>query len=766
MLRHLTLSVALLFGTPSAFAVDRAVLNRLETIESEFGDADTRMRALDREYRQRRGLIGAVEAQQRYEDAVYAYLVGEYERAALGFFTLVEADALAVQGLAQDSQYYLAECLFELGNHKSALQAYDIIIGQDKGHPFFGRAVERELEIYGILQDNDAFYEVYQRYILSGRVPATDAVKYTVAKSFYRQGEAARAKSMFMEIPEGATHYGRARYFLGTVLASEGEIPSAIAEFKRVEDVGQAEGRELQQLCWLALGRLHYETAEYGVAQDYYQRITSDSLWFADQLYELTWTFIKQDKWEDALRQVEIFLLAYPEHRYSMQLQLTQGHLHMKRDQFENALATYDTLVSQYTPLHQRIASLEASRDDPAEFFKRIVEADALDSSRYALPAYAIEMLVDDPDMSRAVGARKELRRQDRDLAHSQEMVDEIRGVLASSDAIGTFSRGRGGLLRLADDGLRLRSDLVSLEIDYLVDNVSDSNRAEVKSLRDRWAVLQTRSEDVQGAETARTDRYQAYDDQVREIQGEAWRVQDIATQLRSEATAVRRALKEKRAQLTPEDLATVERLLAATEADLDRLVGDAGRIQSDATRRTVLANVAEGRTTEGANERGLIAADYHELRKLLSRYRGQVTDQDRNQVFGQLDQMWAKVVTLDATGSATLDHLEEAERAERAVVKRKLSEEAAQVVQLKREVDGTAAGSQDLAVRITRNGFGRLEGELSETIMQADMGIVDVYWLRKTEVSEEITRLAKERGVKLEELDSRFKIIRQKLED
>ena len=62
-------------------------------------------------------------------------------------------------------------------------------------------------------------------------MPATDGVKYTVAKSFYRQGETARAKSMFMEQPVGGPYYGQARYFLGTVLAVEGELGQAVVEY-------------------------------------------------------------------------------------------------------------------------------------------------------------------------------------------------------------------------------------------------------------------------------------------------------------------------------------------------------------------------------------------------------------------------------------------------------------------------------------------------------------------------------------------------------
>ena len=58
------------------------------------------------------------------------------------------------------------------------------------------------------------------------------------------------------------------------------------------------------------------------------------------------------------------------------------------------------------------------------------------------------------------------------------------------------------------------------------------------------------------------------------------------------------------------------------------------------------------------------------------------------------------------------------------------------------------------------------LEQELFDTIMKADRGIVDVYWQRKTEVSDERARLAAERAERLRELEARFGLINQKLEE
>ena len=125
----------------SVVAAERDLAERLDGIDYEVSRVEHRIDSLSRDYSQRRGLIGSEEALQRFEDAVYIYLIGEYERAATSFYTLVESEALTHTALAHDSQWYLAECLFELGNFNTALDVYDAVIDVGPTHPFFNDAV-------------------------------------------------------------------------------------------------------------------------------------------------------------------------------------------------------------------------------------------------------------------------------------------------------------------------------------------------------------------------------------------------------------------------------------------------------------------------------------------------------------------------------------------------------------------------------------------------------------------------------------------------
>ena len=767
VMAHLRLTplMALLFASGAAHAADKVFMNLVESVEADLAEAEARADGLARDYEQRRGLIGADEATQRYEDAVYTFLVGDYERAAMAFFVLVESEALTAAALQQDSQWYLAECLFELGNWNTALDAYGRIVASGGAHPFFEDAVRRQLEVYGILRDSEQFYDLYQRWILSGRVAPTDLVKYTVGKSFWRQGESARAKALFAEIPVGGAYYARARYFLGAVLASEGEFDAAAAEFSRVVAM-DAIDPQVKELAWLALGRVHYEVGNYDAALEAYRNIPAGSAYFADQLYEMVWAYIKQGDWEGALQQTEIFLIAFPEHPYALQLKLDMGHLYMKNTAYEKALAAYESVVDDYTPLQRQLAGIENARQDIGTYFERMVEGEALDAGSASLPEYARALLTENDQVARAVEAARELRSQRSDIEDSRSAAVEVAAVLRSSnDSIGTFARGRAGIAGVRDDALGLRVRLLQLELVALDGAGGTTIDAELPRKRDQIDVLVERGQQIRDADSASSDRYQAHEDQVRAVQGASSTVELLVRDLQAESSATRRAWLDKKRDMSVADSERVERELDRADRFLEESARSLRRIQSDATRRAVMATVDRGGQDETHADRSRLVSDFDRTHRGLRALR-ETADQLDAAALARLDELWLRAVELDTRSVRTLAALEAAEQAELATLRRRLGEEQAAVARIGLAVQRVDGDAVELATSVTQTGFGMLEDELFETIMRADRGIVDVYWLRKTEVADEKRRLATERAKRLQELDARFGLINQKLEE
>jgi hypothetical protein len=440
----------------------------------------------------------------------------------------------------------------------------------------------------------------------------------------------------------------------------------------------------------------------------------------------------------------------------------------MKASSFEKALAAYERVVTDYTPLADRLRALESSDTDPGLFFDGIVSSKGVVGEidpRTQLPTYAVEMLVDDDTMGRIVGASQELVSQGEDLAAANTTLGEISGVLTSSDeAIGTFGRGRQGLLRVRDDSLQLRYRLLTEALVYLSNAASAGDRGQLAAIEARLKALAGRSEEVQGVESARSDRYQIYEDQVRAMQEEANKVSRLIKRLQGEATAIRSVLDEKRRAMSPDEV-------FATETELDRLTGalNSAARETDArasatTLRRIMASIPRGRAADTDLERASLASDFDGIYTELLPFRAR-TSADTT-LLRDIDGLWTRVASVDVRAKDIRTELEVAERREVRLLRDQVRDQRSTVTSLSDGVDETEVSMTGLAADITRAGFGRLEQQLSANIMDADMGIVDVYWERKTDVLERRTDLARERAEKLEELNDRFELIRQKIEE
>jgi tetratricopeptide (TPR) repeat protein len=69
---------------------------------------------------------------------------------------------------------------------------------------------------------------------------------------------------------------------------------------------------------------------------------------------------------------------------------------------------------------------------------------------------------------------------------------------------------------------------------------------------------------------------------------------------------------------------------------------------------------------------------------------------------------------------------------------------------------------AQEVSVALTRAGFGRLEDLFGQSVLNADMGIVDVFWEKKTETYDRKQELLRAKVDVLDQIDSRFDLIRQ----
>ena len=782
------LLLTLLFVPSLASAADKATGERLRELEEEIGNVSAEVDDTRLNFSERSGLIGVAEARRRYEDAVYAFLVGDFESAATSFYILVHSRALGNAALAHDSDWYLAECTFELGNLLVAEGAYRAIVDKGPSHPYFVDAVRRNLEVYALLDNEAAFTAFYARWIVSGKVRTTDIVNYTLAKAFARRKEFARAKSMFEAIAPTSPWYTRARYQLGVLMIGEANLKQAVSEFQKVEvaPVADKDQKRVQDLAVLALGRLFYELGDFPQASSYYGRIDKNSPEFAEKLYEAVWSYVKQGgaaeaersgserdsqaavadaataRWQDALGQVDNFLLAFPEHRYTSQLRILQGHLHMKLRSYDAARGSYEDVVAAYTPVAARLDELGQGTAEAQRFIQRLLRDSAGTSG---LPAYAIEMLLARPDVARATGVYLETLQQKQELADAERRVAELQTVLSSErDTLGMFVAARNQLTTMRGAALAMRARLLGTELQYLRGKVSASARAEFVALNKELASIEERGSASDSSVGSTTDRVQVYDAQVREVQQRAFRVQQEAEEALATGRGLAEVLGSGSAKLPPADQAIVRTELEFVRDDLAKAAEDLDAVQSEVSRKRVMRSVESGSIKEDDVGRSAMIAQYKGLRTRVAALRRTAQDTDSAANYAQIDRLWSVLEVLETSSTAAHQVVTKGEARETGLVRGRLDLAAREVSELRRGVDGGANVAEAVATRAAFRGIRALRDEFEGVVVDADKGIVDVYWLRRMENTAEQDVLIQDRAGMVMALKDRFKVIRESL--
>lgn len=765
----------------------RGLEDDLHDVEEDIALIGTRVHALSDQVRPGGGFITPAEAVKRYQDYVYLYMVGDYQTAAEGFFALVTTAALTDEGMHLDAEWYLAESLYKMGNVVTAEARFQVI-AEDAGHPFRDDAVRRLLELYAKTGQTQAFYAYYEQEIVRGRVRPSDLITYSVAKSFHAQGDVVRAKSNLLDIAPESPYYRKARYFLGAILVQEGNLDEAAEYFVEVADasVESFEDRQLLDLSLLALGRICLEQGDFPGAAEYYARIGGDSEFLADKLYELVWTFIKQSQQvetymedhaeelaededrsreleteydgyiEQAQRGVEIFLLAFPEHEYTAQLKLLEGHLYMRAHDHTEALSTYEEVILDYTPVRERFADLATSDEDPQSYFQRVLGMEqGSDNLTEGLPAYALAMMMADSDLSESLDVYRSLQQQRTNVETSEALIAELETVLDASVGIGGFEQIRYDAILNQTLALQSQVRLLEYEEDWLRGALSGSDKRALDALRAQRVEIEARAEDALSvSETAQVEM-KAYQTERRRVRRERDDLLRSQTSLREEQEGIQRRIMMGGEQLDP-------MLRADLEARLSQIVAE----QSDVASRLPEVEVEYGQilssppSNSGTHSLETVLAD---IDALHGEYQARFPDSEAA-ARTRFDTAQGELGSTQALLTELLVRLDLTEGNELDRIRARFNHEVKEVASERVELERTLRDAEDVTVLLTRAGFGRLEDFFAESVLRADMGIVDVYWAEKVNVAEQRSEVQYEREALRGDLDQRFTFIRQKM--
>ena len=743
---------------------------------------------------------------ERFTEAKYAYLVEDYERCALIFYSLLENDDLRGDPRRNEGQWYLAECLFLDGNLSPAQDQFQRIVDSGASHPFYGDSLLKLIELFGRTGNVDRFNEYYNRFVRQSMdsSPTALRIRYEMGKTLYNQGKLQDAQAIFAAFPRGSTYTPQARYFSGVILVAEGRAAAesgdellprqkyeqAIVSFREVLTLpaSTSDHKRVRDLCHMALGRLEYELGDIPAAIGEYTRVQADSDYYDDALYEMIWanieaasqittgqaltpgqtatmgtTFERTRKYEEALRAIEIFNLAYPDDSRDSTLRLLAGHVRVRMEQFEEAVEKYEGAAGHFRELKGEVDQIVRSEADSMVYFNQLVDDDFVAEADLTVPRAARLQAQADDQVAQAVAVSGDLYRQQQAIEDAIDVLDVLEEALYQEDSQGliqTYRLNRQQLSSAEAAGLMLRSRLVETEMAWLEANLTGSARRELEDIESEMGSAQGAAVAVAQERQEVVGKQDAFNLQAQAVETRIYHVELAVKDLLGRLTAAEEYLVDarNRGERSREQELEARELIDAERERLNGMLDDLHDLKKRLEPRVLTARLGSVHAEDEGSQRT-------DARSRLASIEGRLSGVRRSasggsDFFRRMDASRSRLIDLERLARETRDMMDRAEAAEVDDIKQEVRFQRSMVGSLDAEGTAISQTNRGISGRIGRQAFVDVADFYEDMLTRADMGVADVYWYRKETTSKDREDLAREKVRRLRALKEAFSTV------
>lgn len=410
--------------------------------------------------------------EQRLTNGELLYRTKDYARATVVFSEILEefpdtpsyVDALWLRG----------ETFYAQKEYLSARRDYRQIVDKSNDPrfaPYLGRALARLVDVCLRINDLQGLDEVFTKL---NQVPPSQVdagLQYAKGKAYYFKGDYVNASSSLQAVPKGNTYTHQAGYFLGMVAIKQARpttppppppgappdqtlrVPKAnfkpaIEQFKAVTDLppDTPEHRQVIDLSWMAIGRLHYEMENYTQAAEAYSKVGRDSPEFGTMLYELAWVYVRLGDVQRAERALEVLSITDPSSPQAGDATLLRADLLLRAGAFDKALQLYLGVREEYEPMRVKLEAFIENTPDPAVYYEKLSQQqlDVLDQNEQ-LPPTAVRWAREAEDGPMAFAVIDDVNQCKQLIRQSYLLIDKLNIILNAANRVRAFPELQAG---------------------------------------------------------------------------------------------------------------------------------------------------------------------------------------------------------------------------------------------------------------------------------------------------------------------------------
>lgn len=531
----------------------------------------------------------------------------------------------------------------------------------------------------------------------------------------------------------------RATYVASSARLAQGKLDEAVAGFKKIAGVQTTDPDEaaIVELSWMALGRAYHDDGDIENSVDAYRKISRDSNFFPEAMYETAWTLLRAGRNEGALQALDLLLVYDPTSPIAPEIKQLRGKIRIRERDWPGAEAEFLALRREFAGLGRTVYDKLRSQADATKWFSAVVAED--------MPHFAIEaiMPIDAARLAESLPRAVQGRDLAREVGQLGIELEEVRALLAKME-MAVVAKERVALfddlsaLMSATDSAELQ--LVDVQEAILARTLAKAKNSPLDKIDKRRAQLRRIVDDYDsGAKSSRhlheRIRKLAEVNHRYELAIVALRAQLVAAERYFEQTSKRQKLDReaflKQAAELRDGIALLERSSRGLRDEIDR-VGTGLRFDAPAKQR-----------------RRKVVTEYASF---LDRFwaKAQIATEDR-----EARVAWAEAGKLRAQVNGLRRLIDRAalDRLKRAIVI--LKEERVNLDRYRSEMIAMQSRTRGLIGEVMQATTHDVVAELQNLVVRSEVGLLDVAWAIQEVEAEEIRRLETQRDRDVREVDA-----------
>ncbi len=726
--------------------------DEIDSIASEVMVIQDQASTLESRYLKNSNYRSAQYVAERLIDGENFYRTKDYQRAAIIFMDIIENHRS--NAAYPDALFLYADSLFLARDYLGARDWFrKVLETRATGiKRFRQKAIERLIEIAIHLGDYKGVDEYFTQL---GQIPTPEA-KYVKGKYLYFRGDLDAARQMLGTVSDDLLIELKALYMIGVILTRQGKYKEAIEVFLRGRDrtTSTGEEREIVDLLNLGAGRLYYEQGFVEHASECYQRIEDNSPYFDTALFEAATVLIRAGDTIRAEQTLEVLTVAMPDSRYIPRAKMLRGNLLLRTGRYDDAERVFDELIDEFTPVMNQLEQVIQEQQDTRQFFFELVErsAETLDVST-VLPPLVVKWVEEEREVQRALELAADLGTAKENVRETERLVRLLEAVIDGPSRINAIPMLREAIRRSQQLNNRLgqlRGRLIEIAQENYAHDSGELGRLrdERRSLEGQLSALPTTNAAFEKREK---DSRKIYNRMRHELSRNLIRLD----QLSAKVVAIESFISDPRYTdgVSAKNVKTVQEELKRHREAIRRMNKDVTRLKNDVDSARYQVGVGDSRDRKDAELRRRIRKLAREERRLLGSRAGKVG--------GRLEKVHRSIDNVE--GVVVRFERGVAQEATRKVesMKQQVRTEREHVTDYHAELRLLDTEAEEVVGGVAFENFSTVRKRFHDLVLKADVGIIDVAWLRKEEHTSRINDLTKGRLNDIKILDEEFQEVK-----